>query len=224
MVKRIIPIAFVSVAWLAAQATAQQQPSREQIQMMQNIQQMGEQMKQNMQDQGIDPQEYLGALRQQMQDGTLDRDTLMQDMVNRGIIDKNVQAQAQQMKEAMSKAQSPNLQQQLGATDEEWKVLSPKVQKVLNGLALLGQKARAGGMTGLAGDAPAGTNDVTKALRELRAAIADKMSTQETIRMKLDAWRTAREKAQADLAASRKELTELLTIRQEAVLAALEIL
>ena len=224
MLKGIIPIALASIALLAAQAHARQEPSPEQIQMMQNIQKMGQQMMQNMQDKGIDPKEYLGAVRQQMLDGTLDREALKQDMINRGILDKNVDAQGQHMQEATPKEPLPSIQQQLGATDEEWKVLSPKVQKVLNSLAVLGLNAGAGGMTGVAGGGASGTNDVTKAQRELRAALRDKDSTLETIRMKLNAWRTARDKAQADLAASRKDLTELLTIRQEAILAALDIL
>ncbi|HEY7115848.1 MAG TPA: hypothetical protein VH475_04625, partial [Tepidisphaeraceae bacterium] len=59
---------------------------------------------------------------------------------------------------------------------------------------------------------------VAKAAAELRAAIDDKSTSPEDINKKLAALRDAREKARAELQAAQKELKDVLSARQEAVL------
>ena len=56
---------------------------------------------------------------------------------------------------------------------------------------------------------------------ELKTALADTSSTPEQVKAKLDAVRSARQKAAADLATALKNLLPLLTADQEAILASL---
>jgi peptidoglycan hydrolase CwlO-like protein len=124
------------------------------------------------------------------------------------------------------------LKEQLGTTDDEWKVLSPKIEKVMTarrnsggfggfglgggGRGGPGGGGNRGGGGGAADDANA--SPVQKASRELRTALENKDTPAEEITKKLTALREAREKARAELAAAQKDLKEVLTPRQEAVL------
>jgi hypothetical protein len=121
--------------------------------------------------------------------------------------------------------QLTRLKEQLGATDDEWKVLQPKVEALMTAQ----RDARAGGQRGGrnrggqdAQAQPAQTaadqSAVAKATAELRAAVADKSTPPEELAKKLAALREAKEKAIAARAAAQKELKELLTARQEAIL------
>src|SRR5205823_13756957 len=74
----------------------------------------------------------------------------------------------------------------------------------------------AGGGGGGADQAP--TTAVGKASADLRTTLDNKDSAPETIAKKLAALREAREKAHKDVADAQKELKEILTQRQEAVL------
>lgn len=65
---------------------------------------------------------------------------------------------------------------------------------------------------------------VTQKLVELRTALADPNSTSGQLKEKLGAVRSAREKAKTELAAARKDLLELLTPDQEAILVSLNYL
>jgi hypothetical protein len=125
-----------------------------------------------------------------------------------------------QMRERMMNG----IKEQLGTPDDEWKVLQPKIEKVMTaqrdtrgGGAFAGGGRRGGG-----GAAPAATDQpqsaVQKAAAALRAALENKDTPADTIKAKLTALREAREKAKADLAAAQKELKDVVTVRQEAVL------
>jgi peptidoglycan hydrolase CwlO-like protein len=115
------------------------------------------------------------------------------------------------------------LKEQLGATDEEWKALQPKVEKVLNAQR---DNRRGGGNRGRnrnnnnAQQQPNAqqTSEVSAAADELRKAVDDKAATAEDINKKLTALREAREKAKNELTTAQKELRELLSARQEAIL------
>jgi hypothetical protein len=119
------------------------------------------------------------------------------------------------------------LKEQLGATDEEWKAIQPKVEKVMNaqresrgggfGFGGGGRGGPGGGGGGGGGD-QAPTTAVGKASADLRTTLEDKNAAPETIAKKLSSLREAREKARKDVADSQKELKEILTQRQEAVL------
>ena len=77
-----------------------------------------------------------------------------------------------------------------------------------------------GGPPGFGG--PSGA--VTQKLVELRTALTDPNTTSEQLREKIGAVRDARLKVKAELAAARKDLLELLTPDQEAVLVSLDYL
>ncbi len=101
------------------------------------------------------------------------------------------------------------IKEQLGATDQEWTVLSPRVEKVME----LQQAQRPGfGFRG--GDQ---SNAIPEA-EALRKAIDDKGTSAEALQKKMEAYRTAKKKLTADLEAARGQLREVLTARQEAAL------
>jgi len=116
--------------------------------------------------------------------------------------------------------------ERLEAGDEEWKVLQPKLEKVMTlsreagaggGLRMLfGRRGRRGG--GTAGETTQPESAVAKAVRELQQTLENKEATPEQIKAKLTALREAREKAKQELAKARAALQELVTQRQEAVL------
>lgn len=129
---------------------------------------------------------------------------------------------------------SDRMKEALGATDDEWKVIGPKVEKVqalqqdtgsgANGMMAMMRRLQGGG--GGRGNTPnigaifgANANsDVQIKTSDLDKALDNPAATENEIRIKLAAVREAREKAKVALAQARKELTELLTQRQEAVL------
>ncbi len=115
------------------------------------------------------------------------------------------------------------LKERLGATDDEWKVLQPKIEKVntarrssFGGFG--GGGGRRGGNNGDAAATPTEQSPVQKASADLRTALENKDAPAEDIAKKLAALREAREKARAEVTAAQKELKEVLTQRQEAVL------
>jgi len=128
------------------------------------------------------------------------------------------------------------LKEQLGANDDEWKVLEPKLTKVMDasraarstggfgGGGFTGGRTRGGDRGGNNG-APAtpppvdpNATPVQKASAELRAVVEKKDAAASEYTEKLAAYRAAREKAKTDQAAAEKELKEVLTPKQEAIL------
>ena len=112
------------------------------------------------------------------------------------------------------------MKETLEASDEEWKVLQPRVEKVLT----LSRETR--GMAGMAGFARRGRpqagestreqTQVEKCQEEVRNVLENKEAKPEEIKQKLTALRKAKEKAKQDLAKAQQELREVLTLRQEA--------
>ena len=80
-----------------------------------------------------------------------------------------------------------------------------------------GGRGPGGGPPGFGGPG----NAVTQALMELRTVAVDPNATTEQIKEKAAAVRTARQKTKADLAAAQKNLVQLLTQDQEAMLVVL---
>ncbi len=112
------------------------------------------------------------------------------------------------------------LKEQLSATDDEWKVLQPKIEKVMDAQMAgfgggFGRGGRGGGNNG-ADNTP--QTPTAKAQSELRTLLENKDASADDIKAKLAALREARAKTRADLEAARKDLKEVLTQRQEAVL------
>ena len=113
--------------------------------------------------------------------------------------------------------------EQMGAKDEEWKVIEPKLSKVieLNFASRMGR----GGFFGRGGNngggdrqRTGGDSPVGKASQDLRETLDNKDASADDIAKKLTALRDAREKSHAELVAAQKDLKEVLTQRQEAVL------
>ena len=115
------------------------------------------------------------------------------------------------------------MKERLAVNDEEWKVIQPKMEKVMEarresggfGGGFGGRGGPGGGRGG--DDANRQRSAVETASRELRDLLENKDATAEQITAKLTALREAREKAKTNLTAAQKELKEVLTQRQEAV-------
>ena len=125
------------------------------------------------------------------------------------------------------------LKEQLGANDDEWKVLEPKLTKVMDasraarstggfgGGGFTGGRTRGGNNGGAPATPPPvdpNATPVQKASAELRAVVDKKDAAASEYTEKLAAYRAAREKAKTDQAAAEKELKEVLTPKQEAIL------
>lgn len=132
--------------------------------------------------------------------------------------------------------QATELKESLGATDEEFKALQPKIEKVqslqrsnFGGFGF----GRGGGGRGPGGGGPGGGNNpggggggtaqppanpVQTAGNELRTTLENKDATAADIKAKLDALRAAKAKNREELVKAQTELKELLSQRQEAVL------
>ena len=123
-----------------------------------------------------------------------------------------------QMRERMM----TRMKEQMGASDDEWKVLSPKIEKVMTvqreTRGGFGGFGGGGGRRGGGGGDQQPTTETGKASADLRAALENKDTPADEIAKKLAAYREARDKGRAQLQAAQKELKEVLTQRQEAVL------
>ena len=142
-----------------------------------------------------------------------------------------------------------DVKKRINATDEEWKVIGPKLQKILASRQVLAADARAVAIAPLPAaktdaqpaDAPmapvpgggtgarprpgfgsgAGTNIISQAQAEFRAVLDDPKHTKAELDEKVVAIRKAREKVRADLIAAQKDLVQMLTPDQETVLVGL---
>ena len=117
------------------------------------------------------------------------------------------------------KAASERMRQTVGATEEEWTVVEPKISKV----QALAMEARGGGMMGMGyfvmGMAGQGSeSEVLKAVQALAKVLKDKAAAPGEIKSALQNLRDARAKAKAALEEAQKELRSVLTLRQEALL------
>jgi hypothetical protein len=118
------------------------------------------------------------------------------------------------------------VKQQLGASDEEFTALSPKIEKVIQLQRDAGGRGgfgrRGGGQGGQGGTPPPAPTTPQSAVQtastELQTTLDNKDSKPEEIKAKLDALRAAKAQAKQDLAGAQQELKGLLTQRQEAVL------
>jgi hypothetical protein len=117
------------------------------------------------------------------------------------------------------------LRQQLGASEEEWKVLEPKVDKLLQaqqearaGVRGMGGGGFGGGRGGFFGGNPGEQSEVQQAAAALRESARDPdVPARDTV-IALKDYRSARSKARQRVADAERELKELLTQRQEAIL------
>lgn len=138
--------------------------------------------------------------------------------------------------ERMRQMMAQRMKEQLGASDEEWQVLGPRLTKVMSltrqagpgmGIGRMfmgGRRGPQGGPQGRPqGDRPRGPfgqeeTAVSKAGDALQTTLENASASSDDIKAKLTVLRTAKEKARQDLATAQKELREVLTLRQEAQL------
>ena len=119
-----------------------------------------------------------------------------------------------------------NLKTQLGATDDEFTALQPKIQAVLDAQRASQVRQFGGGRRGGGGNAggPGGgaaatpQSDVAKAAADLQTTLDNKDATPDDIKTKLEALRTAEAAAKVTLTKAQDDLKSVLTQRQEAVL------
>ncbi len=110
------------------------------------------------------------------------------------------------------------MKDRMGATDEEWKVIQPKLEKVMST-----RRDAMGGMGGMFrrrddNGSSGNTSPVQQASSDLRTLLENKDAPADQIAAKLTALREARDKARGELVSAQKELKEVLSARQEAVL------
>ena len=127
-----------------------------------------------------------------------------------------------QMREMMAQ----RLKAALACSDEEWEVIGPRVQKVVE----IQFQARfgTGGFGGPGGPGgPGGRGGMFQGSPEAQAlneAIASEDTPNEELKAKLKAFRDAAKKKEEELKKARDELREVLTLRQEARLVLMSIL
>jgi hypothetical protein len=128
-------------------------------------------------------------------------------------------------REAMQTRMLEMMKERIGATDEEWTVIQPRLSEVMT----LQQSAR-GGMRGMFGPGRGGrnrdgqqstetvTDPVEKASQELQETLDKEAPSNTEIQNKLLALRGAREQAKQKLVAAQQKLREVLSVKQEAQL------
>jgi hypothetical protein len=121
------------------------------------------------------------------------------------------------MRERMMNA----MRDRMGVSDDEWKVLAPKIDHLMT---VQSESRSSGGGFGFLFGSRGGRsdreprNDVERASNDLQRALDDKGSAPEDIARKLAAYRDARDRARANFLAAQKDIKDLLTQRQEAIL------
>jgi hypothetical protein len=115
-----------------------------------------------------------------------------------------------------------NLKEQLGASDDEFAALQPKIEKVmtaernLNAGRMRMFRGRRGGNNNQ--DNQQATSPVETKAKDLQDTLDNKDAKPDDIKAKLDALRDAKSKAKDELTGAQKDLKDVLTLRQEAVL------
>ena len=132
---------------------------------------------------------------------------------------------------------SDRMREQLGATEDEWKILEPRIEKVREAQ----RETRGGGfrmMRGMfgRGRGQRGNDDrrddrserersnVEQKTEALRSLLDDENASASSIKAALEALRQARTKARQDLEAAQKDLRQVCSMKQEAQLVLMGVL
>lgn len=133
--------------------------------------------------------------------------------------------QMRQMMERFRQRNAERMKERLGVNDEEWKILAPRVEKtqtLVRDASGAGMRGMRGGRRGGRGGAPAMPEQeqtaVQKKTEALRTLLENESAKPAEIKAALAELRKAREKARQELAVARKQLREVVTLRQEAQL------
>jgi hypothetical protein len=123
------------------------------------------------------------------------------------------------------------VKEQMKAPEDEWKVIEPKLTKVVT--AQRDARAGGGGRGGRGGQGGGGQGggdqqqpqtELARAARELRELLQQENAAPDQISSKLTSFRAARDKANTELKTAREALKEVLNERQEAVLVTMDVL
>ena len=122
----------------------------------------------------------------------------------------------------MQQRMADRMREQLGASEEEWKIIGPRLTQVMT----LSRESRGGGMMGMFGRGARGgrggpggpqgreLTGVAKIQDELRTLL-DGNPSADQLKAKLTSLRQAREKARQELAAAQQSLKQVLSLKQE---------
>ncbi len=128
---------------------------------------------------------------------------------------------------AMRQRMVERMQEQMDIPDEEWKIIRPRLSKVVE----LSHSAYRQGIMfrGMRGgrwtpDTENAEGPVEKAAQSLHDTLENETASTDEIKSKLQVLRSAREKAQQELAKAQQDLRKVLTIKQEAQLVMMGIL
>ncbi len=130
--------------------------------------------------------------------------------------------------ERMRQMMMERMQESLGAADEEWQVIGPRLEKVMTLSrrtrggramgALFGGGRRGGPTRPDEGGPEQEQSAVEKAAEQLQSVLEGEAAEAARIKQALSAYRAAREEAHQELAKAQQELKEVLTVKQEAQL------
>ena len=109
-------------------------------------------------------------------------------------------------------SRTEDVQKKIGATDEEWKVIGPKLQKVISARRAVSGEAAPG---------PFSNTPVAQAQSDLKTVLDDPKHTKAERDEKIAAVRKTRQQARADLEAAQRDLVRMLTPSQQAVMVSL---
>jgi len=220
--KFAIVIALLATPLMVARAQLQIDPNNmtpEQQEMMQQMQDMGQQVQQAIQDKGLDPQELFAPMQQAIANGGDPMEAMSQIMIDKGLLSAD---QLNRLFGTMRSLALSTIRQQLASSDEEWAIIQVKLQRVVVAMS----DAEQDQFGRLTGRFIGGTNNspMEAARKDLAAALKDPNISQERLHIVVGNWRREHEKAKAELEAARADLTRVLTLRQEAVLLTIGVL
>jgi hypothetical protein len=126
--------------------------------------------------------------------------------------------------EGMQQRMMERMKEQLSPSEDEWKVIEPRLSKVMTlSRQSMGRFMGMGGRRGGFGGPERSReneqdNPVQSAQETLQQTLEDQNASAAVIKSQLTALRAAREKARQELAQAQQSLREVLTVRQEAQL------
>ena len=123
------------------------------------------------------------------------------------------------------------IKERLAPTDDEWKVIQPKLEKVtearrdsMSSMYSMFRRRSSDSNSNSSSSSDASRSPMQQASQDLRDVLDKKDATADEINGKLTAYREARDKSRQALTAAQKDLKDVLTQRQEAVLVSMGIL
>lgn len=174
-----------------------------------------------------DPQQVMQQFRdlmRQFRDDTANMSPDQADQIRQRIMQNLAPLMAQAMPVIMRRMEEARLNQlkgELELSDEEFAVVKPAIQKVMDAqraVAMAGMRRGPGGPGGPPPGAPGAAAPLAMAMSALQETLQDPNAKPDMIKARLDAVRQAKAQAEHDLLVAQAELRPLLTIRQESIL------